>query len=88
VMSTVLLQRRTPDTYRGRIFSTEWLLFTLAQSVSVMTASVLLENDVFSIRQLLMVFGMGLAVAGICWGWTITRQEQLYQLQKTETAEE
>lgn len=81
VMSTVLLQRRTPDTYRGRIFSTEWLLFTLAQSASVLAASALLENDIFSIQQLLMIFGVLLAGAGIIWGMTITRQEHHYQRQ-------
>lgn len=79
VMSTVLLQRRTPDTFRGRIFSTEWLLFTLAQSASVLTASALLENQIFSIQQLLRVFGALLAAAGIVWGLTITRQEAAYQ---------
>ncbi len=79
VMSTVLLQRRTPDTFRGRIFSTEWLLFTLAQSVSVLSASALLENDIFTIQQLLMVFGILLAAAGIIWSFTITRQEEAYQ---------
>jgi hypothetical protein len=82
VMSTVLLQRRTPDTFRGRIFSTEWLLFTLAQSVSVLTASALLENDIFSIQQLIVTFGVLLAVAGIIWGFTITRQEGMYQQNK------
>jgi len=79
VMSTVLLQRRTPDTFRGRVFSTEWLLFTLAQSVSVLMASALLENDIFTIQQLLVVFGVLLAAAGIIWGVTITRQEAAYQ---------
>lgn len=79
VMSTVLLQRRTPDALRGRIFSTEWLLFTLAQSASVLIASVLLENDIFTIQQLLVTFGALLAGAGIFWGLTITRQEALYQ---------
>lgn len=79
VMSTVLLQRRTPDTFRGRVFSTEWLLFTLAQSVSVLMASALLENDIFTIQQLLVVFGVLLAAAGIIWGITITRQEAAYQ---------
>lgn len=79
VMSTVLLQRRTVDTFRGRIFSTEWLLFTLAQSVSVMVASALLENDIFTIRQLVMLFGGLLAAAGIMWHFTITPQEKQYQ---------
>lgn len=79
VMSTVLLQRRTPDTFRGRIFSTEWLLFTLAQSVSILSASALLENDIFTIQQLLVAFGILLAAAGIVWSFTITRQEEAYQ---------
>ncbi len=84
VMSTVLLQRRTTDTFRGRIFSTEWLLFTLAQSGSVILASALLENDIFTIRQLLMLFGGLLAAAGITWSLTITRQEKKYQQELAE----
>ncbi|MDZ7692752.1 MAG: MFS transporter [Balneolaceae bacterium] len=79
VMSTVLLQRRTPDTFRGRIFSTEWLLFTLAQSFSVFTTSMLLENDIFTIRQMILVFAVLLALAGIFWNFTITVQERAYQ---------
>ncbi|MDR8390830.1 MFS transporter [Aliifodinibius sp. S!AR15-10] len=79
VMSTVLLQRRTPDTFRGRIFSTEWLLFTLTQSISVFTASMLLENDIFTIRQMIMIFAVLLAVTGVLWHFTVTTREQAYQ---------
>lgn len=79
VMSTVLLQRRTPDTFRGRIFSTEWLLFTLAQSVSVMAASWILENNWLTIMQTIMVFAFLLAVTGVVWHMTITQNEQDYQ---------
>lgn len=79
VMSTVLLQRRTTDTFRGRIFSTEWLLFTLAQSASVLAASGLLEHDIFTIRQLIVLFGVLLAAAGVTWNLTVTRREQTYQ---------
>ncbi len=32
VASTVLLQKRTPDRYRGRVFATEWLLITLVDA--------------------------------------------------------
>ena len=32
VTSTVLLQKRSEDNFRGRVFSTEWLLFTLGNS--------------------------------------------------------
>ena len=39
VKSTVLLQKRTIDVFRGRVFSTEWLLFTIMNSISVICAS-------------------------------------------------
>jgi len=79
VMSTVLLQRRTTDTFRGRIFSTEWLLFTLAQSASVMMASWILENNWLTIQQTMVVFALGLAIVGMVWHWTISLQEEAYQ---------
>ncbi len=90
VMSTVLLQRRTPDTFRGRIFSTEWLLFTLAQSASVLTASYLLENELFTIQELIVVFGILLALAGLVWSFTVSRQESVYQeqLQSSPSADD
>ncbi|MEX2574394.1 MAG: MFS transporter [Balneolaceae bacterium] len=69
VMSTVLLQRRAPDTYRGRAFSTEWLLFTLAQSVSVTAASLILELNLLSIQQTIGVFACILMILG--GGWLI-----------------
>lgn len=79
VMSTVLLQRRTPDTLRGRVFSTEWLLFTLAQSVSVVIASWILENDWLTIQQTIMVFALLLSVTGFIWHITVARKEKVYQ---------
>ncbi len=79
VMSTVLLQRRTPDTFRGRIFSTEWLLFTLAQSISVMVSSWILENDWLTIQQTMIVFALLLSVTGIIWHVTITQEEMAFQ---------
>ncbi len=67
VMSTVLLQRRAPDTYRGRVFSTEWLLFTLAQSVSVTIAAIILEFNWLTIRETMLLFSVLLVIAGIGW---------------------
>ena len=87
VMSTVLLQRRTPDTFRGRIFSTEWLLFTLAQSASVLISSTLLENGIFTIQQLIVVFAILLAVTGIIWSLTVARKEETYQDQLSYEAD-
>lgn len=79
VMSTVLLQRRTPDTFRGRIFSTEWLLFTLAQSASVIIASALLEQELLTIQELIIFFAIMLAITGVIWNFTVTRKERVYQ---------
>ncbi len=87
VMSTVLLQRRTTDTFRGRIFSTEWLLFTLAQSASVMLASWVLENEWLTIQQTMIVFALLLSVTGLIWHWTVTQEEQSYQEARAEMKE-
>jgi MFS family permease len=67
VMSTVLLQRRSPDAYRGRAFSIEWLLFTLSQSVSVTMASLLLEFGWLSIQQSIALFATALLFTGLLW---------------------
>lgn len=84
VMSTVLLQRRTPDPFRGRIFSTEWLLFTLAQSASVIVASWILENEWLTIQQTMIVFALLLAVTGFIWHSTVTQNEEVYQEDKKQ----
>ena len=79
VMSTVLLQRRAPDVFRGRVFSTEWLFFTLTQSVSVITASLILDNDILTLDQTIVVFSVLLVVTGIVWNLFISSKEKEYQ---------
>jgi MFS family permease len=69
VASTVLLQERTIDEYRGRVFSTEWLLITLADSVSILVASLLLETDILTLRTGLLAFGALQVVGG--WVWIV-----------------
>lgn len=76
VMSTVLLQRRAPDYYRGRVFSLEWLLFTLAQSVSVTLAAIILEFDILTLRQTMTLFSLLLVVSGIFWLFKIAPAEK------------
>ncbi|MFO7845859.1 MAG: MFS transporter [Balneolaceae bacterium] len=76
VMSTVLLQRRAPDTFRGRVFSTEWLLFTLSQSVSVTIAALLLEFNIISIRETVLLFSLMLVAIGVFWLLKIAPAEQ------------
>lgn len=79
VTSTVLLQKRTIDTFRGRVFSTEWLLFTIMNSISVMIASLVLEFELVSVKTLMLIYGAVMAGAGMVWSVTITRGEKMYQ---------
>lgn len=79
VTSTVLLQKRTIDTFRGRVFSTEWLLFTIMNSISVMIASLVLEFELVPVKTLMLIYGAVMAGAGIVWSLTISRKEKVYQ---------
>ena len=76
VTSTVLLQKRSDDNFRGRVFSTEWLLFTLGNSLSVILASILLEWQLFELQQLITLYAAGLIVAGLLWLATIANWER------------
>lgn len=67
VASTVLLQKRTVDEYRGRVFSTEWLLITLSDSASILAASLLLEAGVLTLETGLFAFGALQIVCGLVW---------------------
>lgn len=79
VMSTVLLQNRTEDVFRGRTFSTEWLLFTLANSISVLIASLLLDFKIVGVKPLIMIYGFAMIIAGIIWLLTIAKNERVFQ---------
>lgn len=80
VTSTVLLQKRTQDTFRGRIFSTEWLLFTIGSSISTVIASLILELEIMTVKPLIMVYGGIMVLGGIIWSFTITKKEQAWQM--------
>ena len=78
VFSTVLIQRRSDDRYRGRVFSAEFQLLTLLNSLSILLASLLLETGLLSLHQTIMVFAGGLAATGIIWQMTIAIGERRY----------
>ena len=67
VASTVLLQKRTVDSYRGRVFSAEWLAVTVADSVSILTASLLLESGLISLRTGILIFAVVQILCGTLW---------------------
>jgi hypothetical protein len=67
VLSTVMLQKRTADRYRGRVFSTEWLLVMGIQSVSILGAALLMEAGWLDLRASFAVFGGLQAACGLAW---------------------
>lgn len=67
VLSTVMLQKRTEDRYRGRIFSTEWLMVMVAESISIFASSMLLEYNVLSLRGAVIAFAALQIASGLLW---------------------
>ena len=67
VLSTVLLQRRAVDQYRGRVFATEWLLVMGVEALSILLASLVLEMGLFSLRSTVLGFGIGAIIIGVFW---------------------
>ncbi len=76
VASTVLLQERTADRYRGRVFATEWLLLTLVDSLAILVASLVLERGLLTLRQGLFTFGTVQVLTGLLWLVTAARAER------------
>ncbi|MEL0010701.1 MAG: MFS transporter, partial [Bacteroidota bacterium] len=57
-------------------FSTEWLLFSLGNSLSVIVASLLLEWGWFELQDLIAYFAIGLLLAGAVWLFTVAHWEK------------
>ena len=66
-LSTVLLQERTADRYRGRVFATELLLLSLAGGVGNLSASLLLEWSGLTLRPAMLLYAALLALTGVLW---------------------
>lgn len=75
VLSTVMLQKRTADRYRGRVFSTEWLLVMSAESLSILGASVVLELGWLDLAGAIQAFAGLQVLSGLVWLWVIVPRE-------------
>jgi hypothetical protein len=73
VLSAIELQRRTEDRFRGRAFATDWLLVTLADSASILAASLLLEAGVLTLAQGFVAFAGLQVLCGVLWLATLER---------------
>lgn len=74
VTSTVLLQQRTEDRYRGRVFANEMLLMTLCNATAVGLASVLLEAGL-AVRVVVVAFALAEILLGLLFALWIRRSE-------------
>tara|TARA_B100001250_G_scaffold153104_1_gene131494 strand:- start:2453 stop:3763 length:1311 start_codon:yes stop_codon:yes gene_type:complete len=67
VLSTVLLQERSDDEWRGRLFSTDFLLMTTFNGLSTLAASLMLEYTDISLREGIQLFAFLQVLSGIIW---------------------
>lgn len=79
VLSTVLLQQRTEDRYRGRVFATEWLLLTLVNSITIVAASLVLETGGLELRTGIALFAGFQVLCGIAWVVAVVPAERRYR---------
>lgn len=76
VLATVMIQKRTEDRFRGRVFATEWLLVMGAESLSIFIASVLLETGVLDLRSMILWLGAIQVVCGLIYAAVIVPKER------------
>ena len=80
MFSTVLLQQRVVDQFRGRVFATEWLLVMGMESISIFVASLILEMGLLSLVQVIILFGSISVLAGVFWLFSVVPAEKRDQL--------
>ena len=67
VFSTTLLQRRTDNDWMGRVAGTDNLIIVLTMGVSTIGAGYILEEDLLSLRDILLLTGMIQITVGALW---------------------
>jgi len=85
VLATVLLQKRTEDRYRGRVFATEWLLVMIADTLSILMASLLLELEVLSLSVMFVIFALAQVAFGVAWLLFIVPRERRAEERLSQT---
>lgn len=78
VLSTVLLQERSEDSWRGRVFSTDFLLMTLLNGCSTLAASLMLEYTEITLRAGIQIFAVLQVISGIVWISLVMPGERRY----------
>ncbi len=65
VLSTVMLQERVPDEWRGRVFATDLLLMAFFNAASAFLASIAVDKNYLSLRDAILVFAMLQIIIGL-----------------------
>ena len=86
VFSTILLQRRTEDRFRGRVVATQWLFLTGTDSVSILAAALLLELGGLSLRTGIIAFAVLEVICGALWLLLVVPAETRHTISVEEGA--
>jgi MFS family permease len=86
VFSSTLLQLSVPDAYRGRVFATDFALFTVVMSVSTFMTGWSLDHSTATPRTLAAILGGLLLLPGLFWLPTTLRRQPT--LSSPSTAQE
>lgn len=86
VISSVMLQKRTEDRYRGRVFSTDWLLVMSAESLSILVGGALLEMGWLDLAGAVQTFALFQVACGVAWLGVVVPREADDEAALTDTA--
>ena len=67
VFSSTLLQISVPDTYRGRVFAADFMLFTVVMTAAILATAWGLDHTALTPRTLAMISGSLLVLSGVFW---------------------
>ena len=67
VFSTTLLQRRTDNEWMGRVAGTDNLIITLVMGISTISAGYIIEENILTLRETLLVTGLIQISVGLLW---------------------
>ena len=74
VFSTQLLLHKLPDRVRGRVFATEFALFTLMNAVGAAASGWALDNTGLGLSDLIWIMAGLVLLPGILWAiWNVYR---------------
>ncbi len=86
VLSTVLLQERSDDEWRGRLFSTDFLMMTTVNGLSTLAASLMLEFTEITLREGIRLFAFLQVLSGIIWVILMLPKERRFLKENQESS--